>query len=268
MPLINANGIRFEYAIEGEGKPLVLLHGGQGDSSSFYSLVPSLSKHFKVLSFDQRGSGFSDKPNGPYTMELLADDTVHLMEALKIASAHIFGISMGGMVAQALALRHPKRVNSLILGCTLPGGWEKAYKINHAKEVFTAFSIDQQLEPEIRAKALSQVVFSAGFIDKNPTILNDLVQARKKKPIDPIGLKGRMDAVDSFDAFSKLKDIHCPTLIITGKDDRLVDWRNSKLLNEEIPHSKLLYFEHAGHLFWIEKPKQSLDAITSFIKSL
>src|SRR5690606_22315953 len=141
--------------------------------------------------------------------------------------AVFFGISMGGMIAQEIALRHPQRTRAVILGCTLPGGWEKAVRVPHAADVFTAFSLDPHLPPDRRAAALSRVAFAPGFIEKHPEAIRMLNDSRRCQPLDPTGLKARLEAVDSYNAFARLKEIRCPALIITGKNDQLVDHRNS-----------------------------------------
>ncbi|MBI1893682.1 MAG: alpha/beta fold hydrolase [Candidatus Rokubacteria bacterium] len=108
------NGVRIYYELHGQGEPLVCLHGLQGDSSHFRGLVPAFSRTYRTLIVDQRGSGLSDKPAMDYTTALLADDAATLMDAVDFDSAHVFGVSMGGMIAQELALRHPQKVRSLI----------------------------------------------------------------------------------------------------------------------------------------------------------
>jgi len=116
------NGVRLEYDLQGIGDPLVLIHGAQGDRSMFAGIAPKFAAQYRVLTFDQRGSGLSEKPDMEYSMAMLADDTAALMDQVGFSSAHIIGVSMGGMIAQELVLRHPQKVRRLVLGCTTPGG--------------------------------------------------------------------------------------------------------------------------------------------------
>jgi pimeloyl-ACP methyl ester carboxylesterase len=122
------NGVELAYELRGAGSPLVMIHGAQGDQTMFSDLANRLADRFQVLTFDQRGSGLSEKPHAAYSIALLADDTAALMDHVRFRAAHIIGVSMGGTIGQELALRHPAKVRSLILGCTTPGG-AKAIRI-------------------------------------------------------------------------------------------------------------------------------------------
>ena len=122
MPITTANGIDLYYEIHGEGEPLLLIMGLSLSSKSWFRTIPALSKQYKVIVFDNRGVGLSGKPNSPYSIELMADDAKAVLDAAGVESAHIYGISMGGMIAQRLALKYPERIRSLILGCTTSGG--------------------------------------------------------------------------------------------------------------------------------------------------
>ena len=122
MQRARVNGVELVYEIHGTGEPLVLIHGAQSDRSIFSGMLTDFTDQFEVLTFDQRGSGQSEKPDVEYTMGMIADDTAALMDHVGFSSAHIYGVSMGGMIAQELAIRHATHVRSLVLGCTTPGG--------------------------------------------------------------------------------------------------------------------------------------------------
>src|SRR5215470_8987614 len=122
MERARINGVELAYELRGAGDPIVMIHGAQGDQSMFNGMWNDFVSSHRVLTFDQRGSGLSDKPDMPYSVAMLADDTAALMDHLGFADAHIIGVSMGGMVAQEFALRHVRQVRSLVLGCTTPGG--------------------------------------------------------------------------------------------------------------------------------------------------
>src|SRR5262249_7009430 len=112
MERARINGIEMAYALKGNGAPLVMIHGAQGDQTMFADLSAAFVTSFRVLTFDQRGSGLSEKPDFDYSMPMLADDTTGLMEHVGLGAAHVIGVSMGGMIAQELALRHPRKVRS------------------------------------------------------------------------------------------------------------------------------------------------------------
>ena len=122
MQRARVNGVKLVYEIQGTGEPLILIHGAQSDRSIFTGMLPNFTDQFEVLTYDQRGSGQSEKPDVQSTMGMIADDTVALMDHVGFSSAHVYGVSMGGMIAQELAIRHGSAVRSLVLGCTTPGG--------------------------------------------------------------------------------------------------------------------------------------------------
>ena len=122
MPVAQVGNLRMHYQIKGEGPPLVMIMGLNGDITWWDRLLTELAGDFRLLLFDNRGAGLTDKPNEKYTISMLAEDTVGLMEEVGIQQAHVFGISMGGMIAQEMALAFPDHVNGLVLGCTHSGG--------------------------------------------------------------------------------------------------------------------------------------------------
>ena len=257
------NGVELAYNLQGAGEPLVLIHGAQGDQSMFAGIAPAFANQFRVLTFDQRGSGLSEKPDMEYSMALLADDTAVLMEHVGFASAHIIGVSMGGMIAQEFTLRHPHKVRSLVLGCTTPGG-PKAVRIG-GEALTTAYSTEP-LSPEERGRALAEAAFTKGYIAQHPEVIPAMIEARRQRPLDPVALSHRMKAAYAHDAYDQLPHVACPTLVITGKDDALISWENSRILAERIPGAKLVLLEPAGHVFWLELPEQSRAAILAFLQ--
>lgn len=263
MQRAHINGVELAYELRGTGEPLVMIHGAQGDQSMFAGVVPSFTSRFQVLTFDQRGSGLSEKPDMDYSMAMFADDTAALMDYVGFASAHILGVSMGGMIAQEFALRHPRRTRSLVLGCTTPGG-PKAVSLSGGA-LAKAYST-QPLPAEERGRLLAEACFTKGYIDKHPEIIPAMIEARRQRPIDPVALSHRMKAVYAHDTYDRLPQISCPTLVITGKDDVLISWENSRILAERIPGAKFILLEPAGHLFWGEQPEQSRAAILTFLQ--
>jgi 3-oxoadipate enol-lactonase len=265
MERARINGVELAYQLRGSGSPLVMIHGAQGDQTMFSELASRFAERFRVLTFDQRGSGLSDKPHTAYTIALLADDTAALMDHIGFPAAHVIGVSMGGTIAQELALRHAARVRSLILGCTTPGG-RSAIRIGGG--AFAAAYSTRPMSAEERGRALAEAAFTKGFIEQHPEIVPAMIEARRQRPLDSAALEQRMKAVLAHDAYDRLPRISCPTLVITGKDDALVAWQNSQLLAERIPGSKLILLEPAGHCFWLEQPQSSIDAMGQFLESV
>jgi 3-oxoadipate enol-lactonase len=265
MQRARINEIELAYELRGKGSPLVMIHGAQGDQTMFTDLARRFADHFRILTFDQRGSGLSEKPRTPYSMALLADDTAALMDHVGFSAAHVIGVSMGGMIAQELTLRHPTKVRSLILGCTTPGG-PKAIRIGG--NAFAAAYSTQAIPAEERGRALAEAAFTRGYIEQHPEIISAMIEARRQRPLDSVALAGRMKAALAHDTYDRLPQIACPTLVITGKDDALVAWQNSQLLAERIPGARLVLLEPAGHCFWLEQPQQSHAAIAQFLDSM
>ena len=262
MMRAQVNGVELAYELRGVGAPMVMIHGAQGDQSMFDNMASSFASRFRVLTFDQRGSGLSEKPHMDYTIALLADDTAALMDHIGFAAAHVIGVSMGGTIAQELALRHPLKVRSLVLGCTTPGG-SKAVRIGG--NAFAAAYSTQPMSAEERGRALAEAAFTRGYIERHPEIIPAMIEARRSRPLDPAALEHRMKAVLKHDAYDRLPSITCPTLVITGREDALISWENSRILAERIPHAELVIVEPAGHCFWLEQPVRSNEAILGFL---
>jgi len=264
MQRARINGTELAYEIRGTGEPLVMIHGAQGDQTMFTGLASAYANQFRVLTFDQRGSGLSEKPDMDYSIAMLADDTAALMDHAGLSSAHIIGVSMGGTIAQELALRHPRKVRSLVLGCTTAGG-PNAIRIGG--DALTAAYSTKPMTAEERGRALAEAVFTKGYIEQHPDLIPAMIDARRQRPIDPVALEHRMQAVLKHDAYDRLPLIECPTLVITGRDDLLISWENSRILAQRIPGAELVVLEPAGHCFWLEQPQQAGDAISHFIQS-
>jgi pimeloyl-ACP methyl ester carboxylesterase len=258
------NGINIAHELGGAGTPMVMIHGAQGDQTMFAGLAATFRPKFKVLTFDQRGSGLSDKPDMPYSVAMLADDTAALMDNIGFADAHIIGVSMGGMIAQEFALRHARKVRSLVLGCTTPGGSQSIRATGLATNAYST----KEMSAEDRGRALTEAAFTKGYLAKHPELISLMVEQRRQRPIDPVGFARRLAALQTFDTYDRLPQIKCPTLVITGKDDALIPWENSRLIAGRIAGAQLRILEPAGHCFWLEQPEQSHGAIEHFLETI
>lgn len=268
MPKIEANGINIEYEIEGQGDPLLLI-GGLGYSRwMWHKMVPGLAEHFQVISFDNRGVGGTDAPKGPYNAQLLADDTAALLRGLGIEKTAVMGHSMGGFVAQALALSQPELVSKLILSATNYGG------PNHIRITQEALLVlmDSRGDPIERLRRGIQVSTAAGFAESHPEFLDEWVAYRAAHPIDPaayeaqlaIGL-GLMSEEASFE--NKLARIEAPTLILFGEEDKVVPPGNATLLAQKLRNHQIEILPGAGHFFPFETPDTAVAAVTEFLQS-
>ncbi|PZC48846.1 MAG: Pimeloyl-ACP methyl ester carboxylesterase [Chloroflexi bacterium] len=258
MAIAKVNDVNLHYELRGDGtEPVVLIHGAQGDSRLLEPFVPWLSSRCRMLLFDQRGLGRSDKPDVPYSMALIADDTAQLMSEVGWTSAHIIGVSMGGMIAQELALNHPERVRSLVLGCTAAGGrGDVDSNPAYAKG---------DLSLGDRARLFAEAIFTPGHLERHPETIQALADLRRTAPLDPAGFARRLEALRAHDTFDRLSQILCPTLVITGADDTLIPADNSRQLASDIPNAELVVLADAAHAFWAEQPEHAFGHILGFL---
>jgi 3-oxoadipate enol-lactonase len=266
MPTAKVGDINICYEVTGEGEPLLLIMGYGANSRWWYPQITSFSQEYRVIAFDNRGTGQSDKPDIPYTIEMMAEDAAGLLEAIGIDTAHVYGISMGGMIAQEFALRYPGKVTSLILGCTMPGGRNMVMPDQEASTVLFDMERRQRLTLEEQARELLPFLFSQEFIDKNPDIIDALIANMLEYPTPPHGYKRQGEAVMGFNAYDRLPDIKASTLVIAGAADRLIPVENSRILASRIPGAELVIFEDMGHGFTGEAPEEANKAVLDFLR--
>jgi 3-oxoadipate enol-lactonase len=265
MPQVTANGIEIYYESHGEGQPLVLISGIGYTNWQWHRMVPYLTDRFRVITFDNRGVGQTDKPAGPYTAHMLAADTVALLDALAIEEAIIMGHSMGGFIAQAMALAFPHKVDKLILCSTNFGGPRHVPVTPEAMKILTDVSSD----PVTRFRNGLYISTAPGWTQQNPDIIQEWVEWRAANPIEPaayqaqlaIGL-GLLQEEAAFE--NQLHRVHIPTLILFGQYDMVVPPGNASLLAEKIAGSKVVILPNAGHFFPIEVPGAASQAVIEF----
>jgi 3-oxoadipate enol-lactonase len=265
MPKTTANGIDLYYETHGTGTPLVLVSGLGYTLWQWHRMVPYLAEQFQVITFDNRGVGQSEKPAGPYTAQMLAADTAGLLDALGIGQAIVMGHSMGGFVAQAMALDFPQKVEKLILCSTNFGGPRHVPVSPEAMKVLTDVSSD----PLTRFKNGLAVSTAPGWAEKNPQTIEEWVGWRIANPIEPasyqaqlaIGL-GLLPEAAAFE--DRLSNISVPTLILFGEHDQVTPPANAALLAGRIADSKVVIFPDAGHFFPMEVPEAASRAVIEF----
>ena len=264
MARASIHGVELFYEVQGTGDPLVCIHGLQGDATNFAGLTEALGDRYRLLTFDQRCSGRSDKPDEPFGIRDLADDTAALMDTVGFQSAAVFGVSMGGMIAQELALRHPEKVRRLVLGCTTAGG---PNAVAPPRETIDYVYTSEALSTEERVKRFVEACFTGPWLQAHPEIVDRMTEARRRLPLDPQALGRRREAVNGHDTWDRLPDLSQPTLVITGIPDQIIPEANSRLLVERIPGAELVELSPAGHLFWIERPQETADTLRRFLES-
>lgn len=266
MPIVHTDHIELYYEIQGAGTPLVLLAGLGYPGWQWHKMAPLLAPHCQVILPDNRGVGRSSKPPGPYTAAMLAADTIGLLDALDIEQAVILGHSMGGFVAQALALEYPQRVSKLILAATNFGGPRHVPITPAAMAVLT----DTTGDPLTRLRNGIIVSTTPGFADAHPEIVAEWLAWRAANPLDPVGYQaqlaiglGLLQQESAFD--QRLPAITAPTLILFGAHDAVVPPANAALLAQQIPHSRVHILPDAGHFFPLETPEEAARVVVEFV---
>ena len=262
---MHVNGIDMYYEMHGQGDPLVMIMGLRRNMEWWYHQIPHLSKRFKVIAFDNRGAGRSDKPEMAYSIRLFADDTAELMEALAVESAHILGVYMGGYIAQELAINYPAKVRSLLLGCTGCGG---EHAVLMSEERMKKFTANKGLSPEEILRKDMDLYFSHRYIRENPEAVEKFVEISMRYYQPPEAFFRQFDACLKHDTAERLKTISAPTLILSGDDDPLVPPENSRILKGLMPKADLVFFEGCRHCFFMEEADRFNDMALSFFKNM
>ncbi|MCH8995310.1 MAG: alpha/beta fold hydrolase [Chloroflexi bacterium] len=267
MPTVRANDIDIYYEECGSGEPLLLIMGWGGNATTWKPQIPGLAEQYRLLVFDNRGVGRTSAPDGPYTIGEMVADTVGLMDALELPWAHVFGISLGGMIAQELALRHPARVGTLILGCTSPGS-RRAPGAEQLRSDIAAFrEATDGRSPDLEwFSDFLKRLWTEEALAKSDSYLQDFVFSLIRFPPKRHGLRSQADAVSGHDAYRRLHRIRHPTLVITGAEDTLIDPQNSTILAERIPGAELRLFAGLKHAFHLERPDLVNAVIIDFIE--
>jgi pimeloyl-ACP methyl ester carboxylesterase len=247
------------YVERGSGPALLLVPGIPAIASDWDALAERLSGSRRVIAYDNRGSGASTVTRAPYSCVQLAGDAVALLDHLDVERADVFGMSLGGMIAQELALGWPDRVNRLVLGCTHCGLEHAASPEREAGRAF-AMETDDWAE---RMAALAPFAFAAGV---DGELLGRFIEKKSRDVQDPEGYRGQIAAVLAHDTYDRLPRIACPTLIVTGDGDRVIPGASSDTLHQRIPGSRLEVIAGAGHLFFLERPEDSLRLLEDFLR--
>ena len=230
MPTVQVNGINVYYELQGEGEPLVLIAGLRLDLSKYENiLLPRLAEKYQVVAFDNRGAGRTDKPDIPYSIEMMAEDTRGLMQALDVKQAHIIGISMGGRIALELALQHPELVKKLVLVSTSARVAKRGWRFR-LLELLTLLPMLQGKYPQPRYAYLRQ-----------------------------------RQASGAYNCADRLPELHMPTLILHGKKDKTAPYSLAEEMRAGIQGSKIIPF-NGGHIFFFLRERQQfLEAVARFL---
>jgi 3-oxoadipate enol-lactonase len=259
MAFVENQEARIYWDEQGRGEPVLLIMGLAYPSQMWYRTRPLLASRYRTLVLDNRGIGRSDVPPGPYPIALMASDAAAVLDAAGIECAHLFGVSMGGMIAQEFALQYPARVRSLILGCTAAGG---PTAVRAEPEAIQMLKGREKMSPEQAAEAAVPFIYDS--TTPRERIDEDIAIRRPWFP-KPVAYAAQLQGILAWEAYSRLSSITVPTLVIHGESDRLIPPGNATLIAEQIPGAKLVMIPHASHLFLTDQTEVSHHAILQFL---
>ncbi|MBE0479553.1 MAG: alpha/beta hydrolase [Dehalococcoidia bacterium] len=268
MPYASVNGLNVEYSVEGSGEPLLMIMGFASARSGWVFQKRALRKHFRLVTFNNRGVGKTHRPEVPCSIRMMADDAVGLMDHLGIEKAHVLGVSMGGYIAQELAINYPERVKRLVLGCTYAREDETG---GHTAQYFQGLGLREGCSSEemeaVPIASVLRTVFSLGFngrligIAAGPLLR---LYARRKATM---GVAAQFRAIVHHDTLDRLHLIKSPTLVITGFCDRVIKPASSEVLARLIPDARLITVEGGSHSFFIGQRGRFNKEVIDFLKA-
>ena len=235
----------------GDGPAVLLVMGLGLPGDAWWRTVPVLARALRVVSFDNRGSGRSRTPRGSFSVADMAADAVAVLDAAGIARAHVYGMSMGGMIAQELALRHPDRVGALVLGATSPGG---TVATPPDAELLSFLARRAALPPEEGRWASVPYVYSVRTRGAAGQRIGEDFARRRSYAFDPNGYRAQLAAALGHDAGARLGQITAPTLVVHGAEDRMVPAENGRTIAAAVPGAEFLLLDDAAHLYTTDEP--------------
>src|SRR3954469_24932544 len=263
MAFLSANGVSLHYEVTGAGPPLCLIIGYRLHGAAWPDVfLESLAQRFSVLTFDNRGTGRSDKPADDYGIPTMAADVIGLLDGLGWARAHVLGFSMGGAIAQELAIRSPERVDRLVLFATFPGG---LLGIPAPWPVLRRLFDVEGLSPEGAARQVWPVTYSAAYLGAHPEAVEAQMRREIAHPTPDHAARGQGAAVRAFSSGLRLSRIRAETLVATGGEDALVPPGNARILASGIPGARLAVLPSLGHRAIWEAPEDMRALISEFL---
>ncbi len=258
MPTVHVNGIDLYYEQHGVGPDVLLIAGLGAHTGDWARQVPALARHFRVTAFDNRGCGRSSAPDEPTSIRQMAEDAIALMDALGIGRAHVVGSSMGGEIAQELAIAFPQRVDRLVLMATTAGGyWAHVVEteqrpVDLRRLVLRLRGLARQLRRRLRALAARRSGRGA--------------QPPEPPPASAHGLRRQQEAAAAFDAHGRLHRITAPTLVLAGSRDQVAPVAAAEELARGIPGARLVVLRGAGHLMHYERADEVNRLLLDFLR--
>ena len=256
--------VRLTYEVKGDGEPLLMIHGLGYDRFGWGRLPDLLAEDLQVVVFDNRGVGDSDVPAGPYAVSQLAADGAAVLDAAGIGAAHILGVSLGGYIAQELALTYPERLRKLVLASTAPGGPRSVPMPAAGLEAFGRFPTMQR---EAGLRLMVENSLGQYGVREQPELVEEIYAYRLERGPTLAGWQAQAYAGATFDAYDRVPGITAETLVLQGGADNVVDPRNADLLVELIPNARLELIPDRGHLLVWQEAERLAPIVKEFIQS-
>jgi 3-oxoadipate enol-lactonase len=248
--------LELAYSVRGDGPETILMIMGLAGRADEWGdpLIDALAERRRVITFDNRGTGSSSKPLGPYTLAGMADDAVAVLDALSVPRAHVLGLSMGGMIAQLLALDHASRVDRLVLLSTHAGGASVVPPSPGVAEIMTAVASPRRpLRDLVRARL--SAITGPGFAERHADRIEALTTLALAQPTPMPAFLAQYGAILESDRLARLADVKAPTLVIHGDGDALIPLKNGTIVADRIPSARLAVLPGIGHLATWECPE-------------
>jgi len=260
MPYTQSGDTTIFWKEQGKGDPLLLIMGLGATHELWHRVVPMVAPFYRTILFDNRGAGESGAPQGPYSIAQMAGDALAVLDAAGVGRARVFGASMGGMIAQELALGHPDRVQSLILCCTACGG---THTVPADREVGAALAARMTLPP---AEAIRLTLPYIYDVSTPRDLVEEDLQLRIRTAMTNDAFSAQFQGIRSWaGTHDRLAQLKMPVLVIHGETDRLVPPENGRIIARAIPDAELAMLPNASHMFFTDQPGLSKTAILSFL---
>lgn len=259
MPFADNQGVKIFWRENGSGEPLLLIMGLGYTSDMWHHMEPKLAAHFRVVVFDNRGVGKSDAVAGPHLISTMAADAAAVLDAADVETGHIFGVSMGGYIAQEFALNYPTRVQSLIVGCASCGG---EWAVPAKQEVWDVASARLKMPPEEAVRALVPFIYDPAT-PKERIEIDMAIRLRTYPSAE--SYNAQLEGIFQWDSYSRLGNLRAPTLVIHGEHDQLVPPENGRTLADLIPGAQLKMLPNASHMFTTDQPDEAIASILRFL---
>lgn len=262
MAFAVSRGTRIYWESYGQGEPVLMIMGLSFPLEMWGPVLPAVAERYRAIVFDNRGVGRSDVPRGPYRIAGMARDALAVMDAAGVQSAHVLGASMGGMIAQELALRHPRRVKSLLLGCTSCGGFRVRPPNLRRVPVFRNW---RGMTNEDRARAVIPMLYAKGTPKE---VIEEDLRLRLIRYPTMRGVIYQAMGIPFWSSYRRLKRIAVPTLVVHGDQDHVLPLINGKRVAKRIPGAKLVVIPNAGHMLMSDQPELTRETILEFLETV